>query len=154
MTKILALDLGTKCGFALGAKGARPTSGTWELMTSKQRRFESSGMKWVRLHKLLDESAAGFGKTDLVVIEEVRRHAGTDAAHAYGGALAKVSEWCELHGVPMTAVPVATIKKFATEKGNAKKDAMIASAKALGFDPRDDNEADAIHLWRYSAENL
>lgn len=141
----LALDLGTRCGYALGnVKWGRFASGTWDLAPAKQRRFEGAGMKWVRLRKHLDSLGPVF--VEMVVIEEVRRHLGVDAAHAYGGALAVVTGWCEQHQVPYTAVPVATIKKHATGKGNAKKDAMIAAAKAKGWAPVDDNEADALWL--------
>jgi Holliday junction resolvasome RuvABC endonuclease subunit len=141
MTRILALDLGTHCGWALSDVGsARVEHGTWDLAPSKQRRFEGGGMKWVRLRRYLDE--VGVGVTH-VVIEEVRRHLGVDAAHAYGGALAVVTEWCEQRGVPYQAFPVATIKKHATGKGNAKKDAMMAAATAKGWTFDDDNDADA-----------
>lgn len=43
-------------------------------------------------------------------------------------------------------VPVATIKKHATGKGNAGKEEMIAAAKARGHQPTDDNEADALAI--------
>ena len=45
--------------------------------------------------------------------EEVRRHAGTDAAHVYGGLMATLTAWAELRGVPYEGVPVGTIKRFA-----------------------------------------
>lgn len=142
MKRILALDLGTKCGWAYGQAPIIISSGTWHLQTSTQRRFESAGMKWVRLERCLTE----IGKVDHVVMEEVRRHAGTDAAHAYGGALAVVTGWCERHSVSYESIPVATIKRHATGKGNAPKDVMIQSAKARGWCPSDDNEADALWL--------
>ena len=136
--KILALDLGTHMGWAL-SDGA---SGTFHLQTDSQRRFEGSGMKWLRLRRFLDE----VGAVDLVVLEEVRRHAGTDAAHAYGGALAVVTAWCEEKKIPHTAYPVATIKKHATGKGNANKAAMMQAAADRGWDVVDDNHADALWI--------
>lgn len=140
--KVLALDLGTKCGWAL-ADGIIIAAGTWRLQDERQRRFEGGGMKWLRLRRLLDE----IGRVDRVAIEEVRRHLGTDAAHAYGGALAVVTAWCEEHRIPYEAVPVATIKKHATGRGNADKTAMLAAAAARWPDfAGDDNEADARWL--------
>lgn len=83
---------------------------------------------------------------DAVYFEEVRRHVGVDAAHAYGGFMAHLTAWCEHHQIPYQGVPVGTIKKHATGKGNASKDAMIAAARERGLDPQDDNEADALAL--------
>ena len=51
-----------------------------------------------------------------------------------------------MRGVPYEGVPVGTIKRVATGKGNANTDAMIAAAQARGFSPADDNEADAIAI--------
>ena len=39
-----------------------------------------------------------------------------------------------------------------TGKGNANKDAMIAAARARGFTPTDDNEADAIAILLWAIE--
>jgi Holliday junction resolvasome RuvABC endonuclease subunit len=81
-----------------------------------------------------------------------RRHAGTDAAHAYGGFLATLSSWCEEHEVPYQGVPVGTIKRFIAGKGNADKEAVIAAVRARGFAPADDNEADAIAILLWTIE--
>jgi Holliday junction resolvasome RuvABC endonuclease subunit len=50
------------------------------------------------------------------------------------------------HKIPYCGVPLATIKRDATGKGNANKDAVMAAVRAIGFDPADDNEADALTL--------
>lgn len=141
--KVLALDLGTKCGWAVFVDGARIASGVWLLQSDRQRRFEGAGMKWLRLRSHLDE----VGKVDKVALEEVRRHMGVDAAHAYGGALATVSSWCEANGVPYEGIPVATVKKHATGKGNATKDAMVEAARAKwSVSLASDDEADALWI--------
>jgi hypothetical protein len=67
-----------------------------------------------------------------VYFEEVRRHLGVDAAHVYGGLLATLTAWCERHQIPYQGVPVGTIKRHATGKGNAGKAEVIAAMKALG----------------------
>ena len=89
------------------------------------------------------------GPIAAIWFEEVRRHAGTDAAHVYGGLMATLTAWAELRGVPYQGAPVGTVKIHATGKGNAPKEAMIAAARARGFNPSDDNEADvlAILVW-------
>jgi Holliday junction resolvasome RuvABC endonuclease subunit len=48
--------------------------------------------------------------------------------------------------IPYRGVPVGTIKRHVTGKGNADKEAVIAAVQALGFAPVDDNEADALAL--------
>ena len=83
---------------------------------------------------------------ELVVFEEVRRHAGVDAAHAYGGFMGQLTAWCEHHQIPYQGIPVGTIKKHATGRGNASKEEMIEAIRAKGHNPDDDNEADAIAL--------
>ena len=49
-------------------------------------------------------------------------------------------------------VPVGTIKRFATGRGNADKAAMVAAMKARGFNPADDNEADALAILLWAIE--
>ena len=49
-------------------------------------------------------------------------------------------------------VPVGTIKRHCGGKGNARKQAMIAAARARGFAPADDNEADAIAILLWALE--
>ncbi|MCW5700543.1 MAG: hypothetical protein KIT00_11950, partial [Rhodospirillales bacterium] len=82
-----------------------------------------------------------------------RRHVGVDSSHAYGGWLAILTSWCEHHEIPYEGVPVGTIKRHVTGKGNADKQAVIAAVKALGFDPDDDNEADAIALLHWAIDH-
>lgn len=89
---------------------------------------------------------------DAVYFEEVRRHRGVDAAHIYGGFLANLSAWCEEHRIPYQGVPVGTIKKHATGKGNANKEDMIEAAIRRGHRPADDNEADALALLYWAME--
>jgi Holliday junction resolvasome RuvABC endonuclease subunit len=64
----------------------------------------------------------------------------------YGGFLAHLTAWCEQHQIPYDGIPVGTIKKHATGKGNSNKAAMIAAMKAKGFKPETDNDADALAL--------
>ena len=100
------------------------------------------------LHEL-DEIAGGIGA---VFFEEVVRHLGTAASHAYGGYLAHLTAWAEALKVPYEGVPVGTIKRHASGKGNADKAAMVAAVRARGFSPADDNEADAIALLLWAIE--
>lgn len=146
---ILTLDLGTHTGWALLQLDSTITSGTEHF---KPQRFEGGGMRFLRFKRWLAELLTTSGHINAVYFEEVRRHAGVDAAHAYGGFMGHLTAWCEHHNIPYQGVPVGTIKKHATGKGNAGKDEMIASVQLRGHAPCDDNEADALALLHWAIE--
>src|SRR3546814_20806183 len=110
-------------------------------------------MAFLRFKRHLDEFNAAE-PIDAVFFEEVRRHVGTIAAHVYGGFLAHLAAWCEHREVPYQSVPVGTIQRHATGKGNADKAAVLAATRTRGFTPADDNEADAlaILLWAIATQ--
>lgn len=139
---LLALDLGTSAGWALH-NTAGVASGTVSL---KHTRYDGGGMRFLRFRRWLEQLDVEAGPFEAVYFEEVRRHAGTDAAHVYGGLLGVLTAWCEEYLVAYQGVPVGTIKRFATGKGNADKAAMVDAIRAKGFQPADDNEADAIAI--------
>jgi hypothetical protein len=151
---LLCLDLGAKTGWALYDDGAT-VSGTIEFRPS---RFEGGGMRYLRFRQWISEVAAKTSKAalaggaglDAVYFEEVRFHAGVDASHAFGGFLATLTAWCEQRRIPYQGVPVGTIKRCVAGKGNASKDDVIAAVRALGFDPADDNEADALAILHWA----
>jgi hypothetical protein len=146
---ILALDLGTTTGWALRGHDSLITSGTASF---KPGRFDGGGMRYLRFTNWLTEIDRLSGPIAAIHFEGVRRHVGTDAAHVFGGLMATLTAWAELRGIPYGGVPVGTIKKFVTGKGNAPKQAMIAAARARGFSPADDNEADAIAILMWAIE--
>ena len=138
----LCLDLGTQTGWALQSKTDLIVSGSSSF---KNSRFEGGGMRFLKFVRFLDELNS-LNPINQVFFEEVRRHLGTDAAHVYGGFMGHLTAWCEKNKIPYEGVPVQTIKKHATGKGNANKTLMIESARQRGHNPTDDNEADALAL--------
>ena len=86
-------------------------------------------MRFVRLDRYIRELMAAYDEP-VLGYEEVRRHLGTDAAHVYGGIVATITRVCESFStpVPYRGIPVATVKRTATGKGNAGKDAMCRAA--------------------------
>ena len=145
----IGIDLGTSTGFARCDKARRAifTSQTWDL---KPTRFDSPAMRYVKFKTRLREQLA-LGAT-LVFYEKVMRHMGTAAAHAYGAFLFSLHETCDDYAVPYLGLTVQEIKMFATGKGNAKKDAMMAAALKLGFKPSSEDEADAIAILKCGME--
>jgi hypothetical protein len=69
--------------------------------------------RYLRFRGWLEGVAADGGRTGTIHFEEVRAHAGTDAAHIYGGLLATLTSWCEQRSIPYQGVPVGTIKRLA-----------------------------------------
>lgn len=155
---MLALDLGGKTGWALYNNG-KVTSGTWKLVKgSTKKHQERHGMRFVRLQEQLSLLYAAH-EIEAIYYEEVHAHAGTDAAHAYGGFRAHAMSWCEKlpEPVPYDSFGVGTIKKRATGKGNSKKDKMIEAANKLWRGKKivsDDNEADALWILVLATERL
>jgi Holliday junction resolvasome RuvABC endonuclease subunit len=142
--KLLALDIATKTGWKTAT-----ASGTWDLTPNKG---ESSGMRLIRFKaKLIEiikaenisiiayERPAGFHKQSLIIAGELV------------GVLKMVAEEHHIH---LACYSATEIKKFATGKGNAKKHEMIKAAEAKGYNPKDDNEADAIHLYDLAIQKL
>ena len=146
---VLALDLGTTTGWALRGSDGLITSGTASF---RPGRFDGGGMRYLRFANWLTEIDRLSGPLATIWFEEVRRHAGTDASHIYGGLMATLTAWAEQRDIPYEGVPVGTIKRHATGKGNAPKEAMIKAARARGFSPTDDNEADAVALLLWAIE--
>lgn len=141
--KILALDLGSKTGWALG--GQTITCGTEAF---NNNRFSGGGMRYLKFKNWLNEIHKISGGIEAIYFEEVRRHIGTTAAHVYGGLLAILTAWCEENKIPYEGIPVGTIKKHATGKGNSGKPLMISSAKEKWphLDIVDDNTADSLWI--------
>ena len=143
---ILAIDTATKCGWAHSCG----VSGVWNFTA---KRDESRDIRLLRFCQSLDTMVATHGKIDLVAFESARH-----AAPGMQGALVVQSEmqgvlksWCLSVGVMYIGFSAATIKKFATGKGNAKKPQMIAAAELrFDFPVIDDNHADALWILEFA----
>lgn len=146
MTTILSLDLGTKFGWALSVDG-HITHGTIKL---QEKTKERKGVRYLNFYNECEK----FFDTEVEVIyyEQVRRHMGTNAAHMYGAWLGILEMLAYSYDVPLIGVEVKTIKKHITGNGNAKKEDIIEAVQELGFDPMDDNDADALALLNLAME--
>lgn len=104
-------------------------------------------MRLIRLKSKLNEIKRAE-EIGLLVFEAAR-----NAAPRMQGALVVQATlqgvlllWAEENGIEYRGYSPTEIKKHATGKGNANKDAMIAAAGARGWSVVDDNEADARWL--------
>lgn len=141
---ILALDIATKTGWK-----TRTASGVWDL---KVNRGESESMRVIRFRAKVKE---------LIELENIDLIAYERAAGRYKSSIIVESEMigvlkllCNELNIDMACYSATEIKKFATGKGNANKEAMIEAAKELGYNPIDDNEADAIHIYRLCEKDI
>lgn len=144
MRKILALDIATKTGWKTAS-----ASGVWNL---KPNRGESEGMRVVRFKSKVKE---------LIALEDITLVAYERPAGMHKSSIMVASEMvgvlkdlCIEKGIDLACYSASQIKRFATGKGNANKDLMIEKAIQLGFNPQDDNEADAIHLYNLTMADV
>ena len=171
----LGLDLGTNCGYAYSI--IRPDGtwdfqpwymGLWDLSTG---RYDSGNLGFLRLRCFLTRVCP-----DIVFMEEVR-YTPAEAVNRYNAAriVARaatsaellgafkqtVSLWCNDHDVHCAGIPIGTIKKRATGRGNANKTQMIEACNEefqTNFDVEGyettgvDNIADAAWVLRCGLE--
>ena len=139
MSTYLALDLGTKTGWALSRNGQICESGVERF---DLQRGESPGMRFLRfrtwLAKLLEWEPEA-------VFYERAHHRGGHATELLVGFQTRVQELAAEREIPYAGVPTGTLKKAMTGKGNASKEDMIEAARTRwGIEPEDDNHADAL----------
>lgn len=173
---ILGLDLGTNCGYCFGLVYKEKEEvvilpeymGQWDLSAGP---YDSGAIRFVRLRRFLNEV-----KPDLVAYEDVKftpsealtrfsaarvlARAST-SAELIGAFRATVVTWCEEKDIPCTGIPIGTIKKRATGKGNASKELIIEACNKefkTDFDIKDyattgaDNVSDAAWIVKVASE--
>lgn len=150
---VLALDLGTDMGWAIGTD-ASVASGcaNWT-----ERRGETRGGRLYRLWRCLQDTHTAE-RLSLIAYELVE-HAGPKqriAAHCWAQFQAVVLMFAASREIPVVGVNVSTLKKAVTGRGRhpkgTGKDAMIAAVRGLGFDPADHNEADALAVLHWATK--
>lgn len=147
---LLALDLGTRCGFAIRRRAGAIESGSADF--SPESSSEPEGRRFLRFRAWLHDQkrrldTAGdaielirYERVDFLVPGQVY------AAHCWGGFWATLAAWAEHHGIPCRGVATSTLKKAATGSGRAPKPAIMAAMRGRGFNPASSDEADALAL--------
>lgn len=145
----VGLDLGTRCGIAIGVvgkvgPGGEPSSVYLGQLNLASGDYESGAIRFVRLRQALETV-----RPDVVFYEEPKAtppfSPGTGvaallsrvmpAAEFLGGLKTTLCTWCEEAGVPCFSYSIGAIKKFAAASGAASKEAMIAACnQRLGLD--------------------
>jgi len=154
MKNILALDLGTKTGYAFNAGGTFQC-GTWILATPREiTQFSKERLNRRRDPRVLQlrERLKVFSP-DIVVFEDVQFASSTYQVQLWSALRAAV--WLTFPDILVDCVPVGTLKRFATGHGSATKEMMAASLRRkhpsiwTASNVLDDNAVDAawLHLW-------
>jgi Holliday junction resolvasome RuvABC endonuclease subunit len=141
---VLALDLGTNCGWALYNRGAI-TSGDIDFSLVKNKKVtELPGHRYLKFKEFLHGILSQYPALSCIAYEKVRRHNGHLAAHVYGGFQSHLQAFCVIRKIELVHYEVRHIKSKFCGSGNAGKKLMVSTAQSLGYDVKSDDEADAI----------
>ena len=146
---ILALDCGTKTGWASFADG-RIESGVQDFSL---KRGESKGIRFLRFNTWLKAMAELTNPQ--VVVYELAHFRGGHATEILVGMTTRIEEFCESNNIEYSSIHSATLKKFATGSGKAnKQDMMKAAALQFGRVIDSDDEADALLILAWAREEF
>jgi hypothetical protein len=151
----LGLDLATSCGYCAQLfdptrafnpeKDLAPGRTFLGQLDLSAGPFDSGAIRFVRLRQCLavfrpdvvfyEDIQPGHGKHSLAGGVHMAVARGAKAAELAGAYKATLACWCEEHAVPSTGFPLATVKKRATDLGNAGKPEVIrACNRVFGTD--------------------
>lgn len=151
--RILAIDPGKQTGWAAYSKGIIESG----VQDFSLKRGESRGMVFVSFRKWLEEMFIKLTilRSTGIVVYEMPHHRGGAATEILIGMTTRIQEECDRRGINYTSVHSAHLKKFATGKGNADKDRMLAEARRrFGDHISDHNEADALLLMEWAKKEF
>ncbi len=149
---ILALDQATHCGVAYETRVMRGKY-QCELWDLTKKTKESDGVKWLRFESHIEKLIKEHDIEIIAYELPAGQHMGAKIHSAK--LIAIIERIAELNKIQYIEHSSMTIKKFATGKGNAKKEQMIEAAKnKLNYQGDDDNEADALWMLMYTKSQL
>lgn len=146
--RVLALDLATVTGWAAGDTASRPACGSVRLVGG------APVDRWLALWDWLDAAITIHDPREIVFEAPLVRS--DNAARTLIGLSVVVELVARERSVRCTESNIAHTRKQIIGRGTfpkgEAKGAVVAWAKAEGFDPPDDNAADALVLWHYAAK--
>lgn len=143
--RVVGLDL------SLTATGVAAEDGPLVLSTSLRGMERLAWLQeevWITSSTCLTDgcSCDGYHPPDLVVLEGYA-YGRLNQGHQLGELGGAVRLTLHREGVPFVDVPPACLKKYATGRGNAGKEEVLAAAiRRLSYGGHDHNEADALWL--------
>lgn len=140
---VLALDLGTKMGWAL----RKPDGGIiYGPADWTPEGHHAPGFRFLRFRHWLTETKNAAGTLDRIWFEDITFVKTAYQMRTFGAFWGVLTSWAIAHGVDCDGINPSTIKKGITGNGKAKKAQVIAAVRAHGFRPENDDVADAIAL--------
>ncbi len=152
---ILFLDLATVTGWAEGEPGGRATSGRIRLGSGS-----TNGEVGKAFNAFLAPRLASF-RPARVIYESpfVAGMKNVNTVRLTFGLAFMTETICSIYGVPVMEANLNTIRKqtlgfVPRGKGVDVKAPIIDHVRALGYEPEDDNQADALLGWLYACAVL
>lgn len=147
--RVLALDLGRRTGVCVGKDGAVVDSAVHELYSEREKEFtdaERLAAFFALLNMALD--------CEVIVFEQVAGGTKGRQTVLYNSYRATLLLWAHFQCKPVVGFSVGAVKKAMTGKGTATKDEMVSAVKEhYGIACFDDNEADAISVYKCAIDN-
>lgn len=157
MMIVAALDLATKTGVAVGPLGGRPELWTLDLKSKGEAKLHATRLMQIQglTHNLIAERGVG-----LIAIEKpfVASHNNWATTLLTIGLTANVLSWAARKGIPVEIFSAQTVAQHFVGSGKMKRDekkaAILAACRTRGWEPTDDNQADAAALWDLACTRL
>jgi hypothetical protein len=156
---VLFLDLATQTGWAEGVPAGQPRYGSIRLAPQGATTSEIFG----GLIRFLGQRLQAFPPS-LVVFEapmtpaNMGGHTNIRTIRVLIGLVAVAEGVCNRMGVPVKEVTVGDVRQHFIGTRRLKsaeaKRAVIKQCRMLGYDPSDDNAADALAGWHYATAIL
>lgn len=139
ITKVLTLDQGACTGWSIRTRPDRVMSGTEDFS-------QYAGVDG-RVHHHYERWLEGFLRTirPQVVTSEAPIFRGYNSEYLYGFSVI-LQKLCFEMQIRTERVNLSTVKKAISNHGHADKERMIQAVRQLGYDVRDEHEADAVAI--------
>ncbi len=141
---VLALDLGTRAGWAIGKRDGSRSCGTENF---SPRASWHPGQRFTRFRAWLNTTITTHQITHIVYEKVIQGpHSSGAAGDVYGAFWGMLLVVAESHNIVPDSVHTMTVKKFITGSGRADKGDVISAVRARGYMPDSDNAADAAGI--------
>jgi Holliday junction resolvasome RuvABC endonuclease subunit len=149
--RILALDLATNVGWALGDIDGAIRHDTQRLAGASANNF---GALFGSFDHWVSDMITVYSPDRIVFEAPIVGHSSMNAARVLLGLVSIAELIAHRRGLPCWEVAVSTARKHFCGSGRAKKEDVISRCHELGFTQKDHNAADAIALYHYAAAKL